>query len=146
MQSVFIVFDTTRHWKYHVTFFPPFVVLFNHTTQQMVFFESAARFLAYYIQYNNMLKYFFDNKVISPKQSGLRPGDSYVNQLLSVSHETSTSFNNGLEVRTVHLDISKAFEKVWCNGLIYKLKQSVKDKLLHLLKVTSATKLFFAIT
>ena len=32
--------------------------------------------------------------------------------------------NDGFEVRGVFLDISKAFDKVWHNGLIYKLKQN----------------------
>ena len=34
------------------------------------------------------------------------------------------SFDDGFEVRGVFLDISKAFDKVWHNGLIYKLKQN----------------------
>ena len=34
------------------------------------------------------------------------------------------SFDHGFEVRGVFLDISKAFDKVWHNGLIYKLKQN----------------------
>ena len=77
-----------------------------------------------------MLKYFLDNNLISPKQSGFRPGDSCINQLLSITHDIFTSFDNGLEVRGVFLDISKAFDKVWHDGLIYKLKQNgIKDKL-----------------
>ena len=80
-----------------------------------------------------MLKYLLDNNLISPKQSGFRPGDSCINQLLSITH-IFTSFDNGLEVRGVFLDISKAFDKVWYDGLIYKLKQNgIKDKLLCLL-------------
>ena len=79
-----------------------------------------------------MLKYFLDNNLITPKQSGFRP-DSCINQLLSITHDTFTSFDNGLEVRGVFLDISKAFDKVWHDGLIYKLKQNnIKDKLLCL--------------
>ena len=86
------------------------------------------------IIYDNMLKYFFDNNLITPKQSGFRPGDSYINQLLSITHDIFTSFDNGLEVRRVFLDISKAFDKVWHDGLIYKLKQNrIKDELLCLL-------------
>ena len=86
------------------------------------------------IIYDNMLKYFLNNNLISPIQAGFRPGDSCINQLLSITHDIFTSFDNGLEVRGVFLDISKAFDKVWHDGLIYKLKQyGIKDKLLCLL-------------
>ena len=86
------------------------------------------------IIYDNMLKYFLNNNLISPIQSGFRSGDSCINQLLSITHDIFTSFDNGLEVRGVFLDISKAFDKVWHDGLIYKLKQNgIKDKLLCLL-------------
>ena len=81
-----------------------------------------------------MLKYFLNNNLISPKQSGFRPGDSCINQLLSITHDIFTSFDNGLEVRGAFLDISGAFDKVWHDGLIYSLKQNgIKDKLLCLL-------------
>ena len=80
------------------------------------------------------LKHFLDNTLISPKQSGFRPGDSCINQLLSITHDIFTSFDNSLEVRGVFVDISKAFDKVWHDGLIYKLKlNGMKDKLLCLL-------------
>ena len=48
------------------------------------------------IIYDNMLKYFLDNNLISPKQSGFRPCDSCINQLLSITHDIFTSFDNGL--------------------------------------------------
>ena len=82
-----------------------------------------------------MLKHFLDNNLITPKQSGFRPGDSRINQLLSITHDIFTSFDNALDVIGVFLDISKAFHKVWHDGLICKLKQNeIKDKLLYLLK------------
>ena len=37
--------------------------------------------------YNQMLNYFLENSLISQKQSGFRPGDSCINQLLSINHE-----------------------------------------------------------
>ena len=57
-------------------------------------------------------------------QSGFKPGDSCVNQLLSITHKIYRSFDANLEVRAVFLNISKAFDKVWHKGLIYKLKQN----------------------
>ena len=41
----------------------------------------------------------------------------------------------GLEVRSVFLDISKAFDKVWHDGIIYKLTQNgILGNLLNLLE------------
>ena len=71
-----------------------------------------------------MYEYFIENELISSSQSGFKPGDSCINQLLSITHDIYQSFDNGFEVRVVFLDISKAFDKVWHKGLIYKLKQN----------------------
>ena len=62
--------------------------------------------------FNEMLKFFIENDLISPNQSGFKPGDSCINQLLSITHDIYKSFDCGYEVRGVFLDISKAFDKV----------------------------------
>ena len=74
--------------------------------------------------YDTMFEFFKKNNLISDDQSGFKPGDSCVNQLLSITHEIYQSFDDNREVRTVFLDISKAFDKVWQKGLIYKFKQN----------------------
>ena len=74
--------------------------------------------------YDTMFEVFTKNNLISDNQSGFKPGDSCVNQLLSITHEIYQSFDDNLEVRSVCLDISTAFDKVWHKGLIYKLKQN----------------------
>ena len=72
---------------------------------------------------------------ISSNQSGFKLGDSCINQLLSITHEIYESFDVGLEVRSVFLDISKAFDKVWHDGIIYKLTQNgISGNLLNLLE------------
>ena len=76
------------------------------------------------IIFNSLFEYLEDNKLLNCNQSGFRSGDSCVHQLLSITHEIYKSFdaNPSLEVRGVFLDISKAFDRVWHDGLLYKLK------------------------
>ena len=76
--------------------------------------------------FNNLYSYLITNNLITKNQSGFRPGDSTTNQLLYLVNEIHQAFEdpNSLEVRAVFLDISKAFDKVWHNGLIFKLKQN----------------------
>ena len=59
-----------------------------------------------------MFRFFLDNKLITTNHSGFKPGDFCIKQLLSITHEIYKSFDDGLEVRSVFLDISKAFDKV----------------------------------
>ena len=81
-----------------------------------------------------MYECFVENELNSSSQSGFKPEDSFINQLLSITHDIYQSFDNGFEVRGVFLDISKAFHKVWHKGLIYTLKQnSVVGNLLKIL-------------
>ena len=47
-------------------------------------------------------------------------------------HEIHESFDCGLEVRSVYLDMSKAFEKVWHEGLIFK-QNGIEGNMLNLL-------------
>ena len=76
------------------------------------------------IIFNEMFRFFLDNKLITTNQSGFKPGDSCINQLLSILHEIYKSFDDRLEVRSFFLHISKAFEKVWYEGIIFKLEQN----------------------
>ena len=79
--------------------------------------------------------HFYENKLFTECQSGFLPGDSCVSQLLSIVHEIQSSFDSSLEVRAVFLDISKAFDKAWHPGLLFKLKSSgIEGNLLKLLE------------
>ena len=80
-----------------------------------------------------------------PKQSGLRPGDSCSNQLQSIALEILSAFDDGREVRDVFLDISKAFDRVWLKGLLFRLQQSgISGELNHIITYSlSCTKQSF---
>ena len=74
--------------------------------------------------YNSLFVFLNNNDLLTPMQSGFRPGDSCINQLIAITHNIYASFdaNPSLEVRGVFLDISKAFDRVWHDGLLFKLK------------------------
>ena len=64
--------------------------------------------------------------------SEAKPGHPYFNQFLSILHEIYKSFGDGFDVRIVFLDISKAFDKAWHEGTIFKSKQNgTSDELLN---------------
>ena len=72
----------------------------------------------------SMFEIFIQNNLITPNKSGFKTGDLCINQLISITHKIYKSFDDGYEVWGVFLDISKAFDKVWHQGLHYKLRQS----------------------
>ena len=81
-----------------------------------------------------MLKFFNENNLISPKQSGFKPGDSWISQLISITHEIYQELDAGFEVWSVFLDVSRAFDKVWHEGVLFKLSQNrISGNLLKLL-------------
>ena len=68
-----------------------------------------------------MFGFFLDEDLISDNQSGFKPGDSCINQLLSIADDNQGAF----------LDISEAFD----NGLIFKLQEKgISGNLLKVLK------------
>ena len=85
--------------------------------------------------FNEMFRFSLENNLITPHQSGFKPGDSCKNQLLSITHEIYMgNFNDGFGVRSVFLDISKAFDKVWHEGVIFILEQNeISGDLLNIL-------------
>ena len=82
----------------------------------------------------NMFSFFSKNNLITQKQFGFKPSDSCINQLLSITHEIYKSFDDGFEVRSVFLGISKTFDKVWHQGIIFRLRQNgISGDLLNIL-------------
>ena len=80
------------------------------------------------IIFNPIFEYIEKNRLICPKQFAFQPFDSCENQLLSIVHDIYANFDQHptLEVRTNFSDILKAFDKVWHEGLLFKLERIIE--------------------
>ena len=79
--------------------------------------------------------YFEGNYPFSKSKSGFCKGDSCVSQLLYITHEIFKGFdaNPSLDTCGIFLNISKAFDRVWYEALIFKLRSyGISDFLLRL--------------
>ena len=84
-----------------------------------------------------MYQFLEERNLLAIHQYGFRCNDSCINQLLFIVHTLYKAFDAypTLDTRGVFLDMSKAFDKVWHEGLIYKLKSMrVSDSLLKLIQ------------
>ena len=79
------------------------------------------------IIYKHIFNHLRETNFFTPHQSGFLPGDSTVNQLTYLYNKICSALDNGFEIRMVFFDISKAFDKVWHKGLIFKLQAAGID-------------------
>ncbi len=69
---------------------------------------------------------------LSDHQSGFRPNDSTVNQLVYLYHTFCKALDKKKEMCLVFCVVSKAFDRVWHDGLLYKLSRLGISGKLHL--------------
>ena len=73
--------------------------------------------------FKHMYNFLLQHKIITSLQSGFTPGDSSVYQLIDLYNTFTKAIDDGKEIRTVFCDISKAFDRVWHKGLMFKLRR-----------------------
>ena len=85
--------------------------------------------------YNRLYEFCFANKLLTPQNSGFKKNESAMNQLIHLTTLIYNGLKDNKKIAAVFLDISKAFDRVWHDGLIHKLnKVGVHGKLLKWLK------------
>ena len=70
-----------------------------------------------------LYEYFTANNLLTQFNSGFKKNDSTVNQLINIVHHIYKGLDSHYDVCMVFLDVSKAFDKVYHRGLLFKLKQ-----------------------
>ena len=68
-----------------------------------------------------MVKFLNDNNIITSSQSGFTAGDSTIYQLLNIYDDLLNALDNNIPSQAIFFDISKAFDRVWHQGLLHKL-------------------------
>ena len=61
--------------------------------------------------------------LLSDRNSGFKKNDGSINRLLYLCDKIYKGFENEKEIAIVLLDVTKAFDKVWHKGLLFKLQQ-----------------------
>ena len=67
--------------------------------------------------------YVLEYHIITEHQLGFQPTDSTVNQLVYIYKTIISNLDIGKDIRFIFCDISKAFDRVWHTGLLYKLRK-----------------------
>ena len=73
--------------------------------------------------FKHLHNYIVFHNLISPVQSGFTPKDSAVFQLIDLYNTFTKAIDEGKEIRVIFCDISKAFDRVWHKGLLFKLRR-----------------------
>ena len=85
--------------------------------------------------FKHIYNHMHTNNLLYRYQSGFLPGHSTTFQLIDIYHSICNTFDNNQFSCMVFCDISKAFDRVWHEGLIFKLKQyGISNNLLAFLK------------
>lgn len=74
-----------------------------------------------------------DNNIFIQQQCGFRSKHSTIHQILRITETISFGFNNNKSTAMVLLDLRKAFDCVWHDGLIHKLRKY--DYPLYIIKI-----------
>ena len=74
------------------------------------------------IVFKNIHNYFNENNLLNKYQSGFLPNHSTTVQLIDIYHHICQTFDNNQYTCMVFCDVSKAFDRVWHKGLLFKLK------------------------
>ena len=79
-----------------------------------------------------MYNFLIENNLLYKYQSGFLPYHSTAFQLIDTFHDICQAFDNNMYYFIVFCDVSKADDRVWHKGLMFKIRQNgIEGKLLE---------------
>lgn len=112
-----------RHWK-HATVIPikkPQKPSTASSSYRPISLLSAISKVLERVILRRLLTHLHTNSIIPNFQHGFRSGHSTTTQLNNVVNKIKTGFQQKLSTGMILIDIEKAFDRVWHNGLLHKL-------------------------
>jgi hypothetical protein len=85
---------------------------------------------------NELLNFFDNNNLINIEQFGFRRSCSTVHQIKRIINHIRDGFNKKISTGLILMDVEKAFDSVWHNGLLHKLRNAGIG--IHLLKIVQS--------
>ncbi len=81
--------------------------------------------------FNELYDFCKQHNLLTWRNSGFKPDDSTVSQIISIIHRIHCSLDDNQDVLMIFLNIAKAFDKVFHEAILYKLESfGVRGKLL----------------
>ena len=72
--------------------------------------------------FKDLYRYCVVNNLLTWRNSGFKHGDSTICQLTALVHMLYDNMDKGRDITMIFLDVSKAFDKVWHDGILFKLQ------------------------
>ena len=83
------------------------------------------------------------NRIIIKQQSGFRQHRSTKDNLIYITQKVQECFNKGHKLHAIFFDVASAFDKVWHNGLNFKLlKLKIPYYLVAIIRVFLSNRFF----
>ncbi|GFX52861.1 probable RNA-directed DNA polymerase from transposon X-element [Trichonephila clavipes] len=119
---------------------PPRHLLRHSTSQSVLHTERPISLLSTIgkltesIILHRLKNFINENNILNPNQYGFTNKLSTLHPLLRLTENISEGFQKKKSTRAVFLDIQKAFDRVWINGLTFKLITfNIPHPLIHLI-------------
>ena len=87
--------------------------------------------------FDSIYDFIDKNNLFNNNSSGFRPSDSCIHQLFVITHKIVSAFDASpsLEVRGLFFDLSKGFDRIWNDHLLFKPKRNgIEGNFLKLIK------------